>query len=232
MAPPVVLDTIQTRSTPEGCVLDLRPADPMSRALAWLVDSVVRVMIWMMCVQALALLGMLGFGLMLLMTFALEWLVPVLFEVLWHGQTPGKKALGLVVLHDDGTPVGWRASFIRNAMRFVDFLPAAYATGFIVTLIDPLGRRLGDLVAGTLVVQALHSGAVSVSPGVGAEAPPIPLYEDERRAVLEYAARSTSLTDERALELAVIPTPLVLGDSPEAARARLLRMANHLLGER
>ncbi len=204
----------------------------MSRALAWLVDSLVRIIILMMCVQTLALLGMVGFGLILVLTFALEWLVPVLFEVLWSGQTPGKKALGLVVLHEDGTPVGWRASFIRNAIRFVDFLPAAYATGFVVTLIDREGRRLGDLVAGTLVVHGPRAQAMPANRGAETEPPSLALREDERRAVLEYAARAPSLTDERALELAVMPTPLVRGDSPEEARARLFRIANHLLGER
>jgi uncharacterized RDD family membrane protein YckC len=229
-----MLDTMLTRSTPEGCALDLRPADPTSRALAWLIDSLTRVMIWMACVQALSLLGVLGTGLLLVMTFALEWLVPVLFEVLWAGQTPGKKAVGLVVLHDDGTPVGWRAAFVRNTLRFVDFLPIAYATGFVTLLLDPYGRRLGDLVAGTLVVHAPQPQPLSLaaSRGLGSEAPSVRLHEDERRAILEYAARVHSITDERALELAVIPAPLVQGDAPEEARARLLRVANHLLGER
>lgn len=227
-----VLDTVLTRSTPEGCALDLRPADPMSRALAWLIDSLVRAMLWMTCVQALSLLGILGAGLLLVLTFALEWLVPVLFEVLWAGQTPGKRAVGLMVLHDDGTPVGWRAAFVRNTLRFVDFLPVAYATGFVTTLLDPHGRRLGDLVAGTLVVQAPQPMSLAGSPGLGAEAPSVYLQEDERRAVLEYAARVRSITEERALELAVIPAPLVRDDAPDAARARLLRVANHLLGER
>lgn len=226
------LDTIQWRPTPEGCVLDLRPAGPMSRALALFIDVVVRSMIWTSAMQVLLLLGQLGFGLFVLLGFVVEWLVPVLFEVLWSGQTPGKRVVGLVVLHDDGTPVGWQASFVRNAMRFVDFLPIMYVTGFVTTLLNADGKRLGDLVAGTMVVHKPEPRRPGEMPGIGAEPPAIALLADERRAVVDYALRALTLTEERALELATVPTPLVAGDTPEEARARLLRVANFLTGER
>ncbi|MGE3706551.1 MAG: RDD family protein [Vicinamibacterales bacterium] len=228
---PVRLDTVQARAIPEGCVLDLRPADAMSRSLAWLIDTVVRGLIWIACLQAAALAGGLGIGLVLVLGFALEWLVPVVFEVLWAGQTPGKKALGLAVLHADGTPVGWQASFIRNAMRFVDFLPLGYAAGFVTTLLAPDGQRLGDLAAGTLVVHVSPPERVTAMPGVGAEPPPVPLLDEERRAIVEYARRASHLTDERAWELAAVAAPLSGTDDPSLARLRLLRIANHLLGE-
>lgn len=228
----LVLDTIHTRPTPEGCPLDLAPAGPMSRALAWAIDLTLRLMLWGASVQLLVLFGEAGMGLILLSGFALEWFMPVLFEVLWHGQTPGKRALGLIVLHDDGTPVGWAASFIRNAMRFVDMLPVAYAAGFFTTLLTADGKRLGDLVGGTIVVHAPSPARGGVMPGVGAEAPAVSLTTEERQAVVDYGLRVLSLTEERALELATLPAPLVVGDSAEAARARLLRVANHLVGDR
>ncbi len=227
-----VLDTIHARSTPEGCLLDLAPAGPMSRALAWAIDLTLRLLVWGSSVQLLVMFGEVGWGLIMLSGFVLEWFMPVLFEVWWHGQTPGKRALGLIVLHDDGTPVGWAASFTRNAMRMVDMLPMAYAAGFLTTLLTEDNKRLGDLVAGTIVVHTPMPTPGGAMPGIGAEAPAVPLTLDERRAVVDYAQRVRVLTEERALELAMLPTPLVAADDAEAARARLLRVANHLVGDR
>jgi uncharacterized RDD family membrane protein YckC len=84
--------------------------------------------------------------------FVVFWFYPVLFEVLDRGRTPGKRALGLRVIAVNGAPVGWLAAFTRNLLRTVDMLPFGYATGLIASLADPWGRRLGDMVAGTLVV--------------------------------------------------------------------------------
>ena len=100
----------------------------------------------------LALAG-LGQGLMLLGFFLLEWFYPVFFE-LRSGATPGKRAMGLRVVHDDGTPVGAVASVIRNLLRVADFLPLFYAAGLVSCLVDRDFRRLGDLAAGTLVVHS------------------------------------------------------------------------------
>jgi uncharacterized RDD family membrane protein YckC len=225
------LDTINHRPTPEGCELALAPAGPFSRALAWLIDLVIRLMAWLALAQGLMIAGRAGMGAVLLSGFVLEWLAPICFEVLWYGQTPGKRVLGLTVLHDDGTPVGWQASFIRNTVRFVDFLPLGYAAGFVTMLINADGKRLGDLVAGTIVVHAPRKTAALTPTEVGVEVPPFPLLPDERRAVVEYAQRVGTLTDERSLELATLPVALVAGLSPTDARARLLRIANFLLGQ-
>ena len=112
------LDTVNVRPTPEGCELALAAAGPFSRALAWVIDLVLRMFVWVSLVQGLMFMGQAGMGAVLLSGFLLEWLAPVCFEVLWRGQSPGKRALGLTVLHDDGTPIGWQASFIRNTIRF------------------------------------------------------------------------------------------------------------------
>ena len=77
----------------------------------------------------LGALGKFGWGLFLILWFALEWLYPTVFEVYFGGATPGKKSLGLIVLHDDGTPVQLAASFTRNLLRAVDFFPALYGMG-------------------------------------------------------------------------------------------------------
>lgn len=80
------------------------------------------------------------------------WGYYVFFEMLWNGQTPGKRWVNLRVIRGDGTPITLSESLIRNLARLVDFLPAAYGIGIITMFIDKQSRRLGDLAAGTLVV--------------------------------------------------------------------------------
>ena len=81
------------------------------------------------------------------------WGYYVFFEMLWNGQSPGKRWVGLRVIRGDGTPITLSESLIRNLARLVDFLPAAYGVGIVTMFVDKQSRRLGDLAAGTLVVQ-------------------------------------------------------------------------------
>lgn len=81
------------------------------------------------------------------------WGYYIFFEMLWNGQSPGKRWVGLRVIRGDGTPITLSESLIRNLARLVDFLPAAYGIGIVTMFIDKQSRRLGDLAAGTLVVQ-------------------------------------------------------------------------------
>lgn len=76
----------------------------------------------------------------------------VLFEMLWNGQSPGKRWAGIRVIRRDGTPITLSESLVRNLARLVDFLPIAYGVGIISMFLDQQSRRLGDLAAGTLVV--------------------------------------------------------------------------------
>lgn len=228
------IDTLRRVATPEGCEIGLRIAGPITRARAWLFDALIRLLLWWILGMVAAFSGKLGMGLFLLGVFLLEWFYPVLFEVYMHGQTPGKRACGLVVLHDDGRPVGWGASFVRNTLRFVDFLPFFYATGFIASLLDRDGKRLGDLAAGTVVVHGeMKSGkkpALLDSEVHGSEAPPFPLTAEEQQALIEYRNRASQFTAERAEELAELAAPLTGRATPQQARQRLLRQANFLLG--
>lgn len=227
------LDTLRHVATPEGCEITLRVAGPVARAGAWLIDLAIRIAAWIGIVTVSSYLDAFGEGLFYVSVFLLEWFYPILFEVLWHGKTPGKNVFGLVVVHDDGTPVKWNASFIRNTLRFADFFPAMYATGFVATLLNRDGKRLGDLVAGT-VVTYIEKEKRTVAPAdqEGAEPPPFPLTVDEQRALIEFRNRARSLTRERASELALAAEPLTAGLTPEAARSRLIRIANYLLGAR
>jgi len=69
------------------------------------------------------------------------------------GQTLGKRALGLVVVTEDGEAVGYRAVLVRNLLRVVDALPAGFLLGAALILVTERGQRVGDLVAETVVVE-------------------------------------------------------------------------------
>jgi uncharacterized RDD family membrane protein YckC len=89
------------------------------------------------------------------------WAYPTVFELAWHGQTPGKRALGLRVVRQDGGAIGLPASVVRNLLRVADLLPGFGGLGIVVCLLDSHGRRIGDLAAGTLVV---HEAVLGVAP--------------------------------------------------------------------
>lgn len=226
------LDTLCTIATPEACQIDLRVAGPVSRARAWFIDFFIRFAVWLALVVAANSVGDLGVGLMLLGAFALEWFYPIIFEVYRHGQTPGKQACGLTVVHDDGRPLGWRGAFLRNTLRAVDFLPLGYALGFVASLLNPYGKRLGDLAAGTLVVyvETRPSRDLSTDDGLGSEAPPFALTRDEQIAIIEFTRRAGTLTRERTAEVAAAAGPLTAGLDGAAAEQRLRRIGNFLLG--
>ncbi|TZF82367.1 RDD family protein, partial [Cognatilysobacter lacus] len=176
----VLLDTHHEVVTPEGVALHLPVAGPVPRALAWLVDFAVRMAIVIAASIVLGLLGGAGAGVMGVLVFAMFWFYPVLFEVMFDGRTPGKRALGLKVVAADGAPLGWRASFTRNLLRTVDMLPFGYAAGLVACLVDPAARRLGDMVARTLVVHMPADLDGAAAPIVGAHPPRLALRPDEQ----------------------------------------------------
>jgi uncharacterized RDD family membrane protein YckC len=226
-----VLDTYRAIETPEGVELRLRVAGPPARVLAWAIDVTIRLLSYSVLSIPLLFLGRVGWGLLLLVLFVGEWLYPVLFEVYARGATPGKKLVGLAVVHDDGTPVGWSGALLRNLLRVVDFLPAAYGFGLVTMLVHPESKRLGDLAAGTVVVHeeraepTLRAGEATPQP------PPVPLEADEQRAILAFAERMPLWGPARAEELATLAAPLVAAHGPLAVE-RLAGIANWLVGRR
>jgi uncharacterized RDD family membrane protein YckC len=226
-----LLDTLSRVVTPEGCELELRLAGPVVRARAWLIDFFIRLAIFAGIASLLAYFRHFGVAMAVLLAFLLEWFYPIVFEVLWRGATPGKRLSGLIVLHDDGTPVGWGASFARNTLRAVDFMPMAYACGLLTIWLSPHGKRLGDVLAGTVVVYRERVAYPAIGDDYrDEEAAPIALTMAEQRALIEYRLRAGTLTEARAAELAELALPLTEGLRPEAGQARLFRIANRLLG--
>lgn len=225
-----MLDTLREIETPEGVSLRLRAAGALGRAQAWLLDTVLRAMVFFIGLGIFsATLGRGGVGLGLLLMFSLMWIYNVVCEVWCHGQTLGKRALGLRVVSADGTPVTLLPSVVRNLLRVVDALPGVYGVGLVTSMIDPCARRIGDIVAGTLVIHADDLPVGSKVPVAPSQPLPLPLDRDEQAAVIEFAERSPQLTPERQEELADILYPLT-GREGAAAVTQMTAYANGLLG--
>jgi uncharacterized RDD family membrane protein YckC len=160
--------------TPENVHLRYDLAGVGSRFLATAVDSCIQAVLIGLMLLAVAVAGAWGgavallrdldrgesttaavwlVALFLVVNFLLLWGYYVAFELLWNGQTPGKRLFRLRVLRDSGYPVGFLESLTRNLVRLVDFLPSFYGVGVVVMLIDGRSRRLGDLAAGTIVIK-------------------------------------------------------------------------------
>lgn len=226
-----MLDTRQALPTPEGVDLTLVPAGVLVRASAFGIDLLIRGALLAAIAMALGLLGKLGNGIFLLVLFLVEWFYPVAFELLHKGATPGKKAMGLIVVESDGRPVGFSASIIRNLLRTADFLPFLFGFGILFMLFHPRFQRLGDLAAGTLVIWAPAPIKVPALPVATIAAPPLKLRLTEQQALIAFAERSPRLSPSRQQELADILGPLTHAQG-EAGVQKLQGMARWLAGDR
>lgn len=216
--------------TPEGIDMILRPAGLVCRALAFGIDLGIRIAVIGALLLLFQLFGSFGIGLGAITMFVVNWWYMVLFEVLNQGRTPGKRAMGLRVVHDDGTPIGWASSLIRNLLRFIDMLPLGYGVGAVTCLNHPAFKRLGDLAAGTLVI---HTDLPVQRPNLPTAAPvviPVALLIEEQRALLSLAERQVELSEARTQELAVIlAEPMRI--PANTAIAHVNGMARSLLGQ-
>lgn len=226
-----MLDTLRQVETPEGLALTLRSAGMVPRAYAWLIDFGLRFAGVLGLGTVLGLLEGAGTGILLVLAFLVYWGYPIVFEVLNDGQTIGKRTMGLKVVNDNGTPVTWIPSIVRNLLRTVDMMPVMYGFGLVSGLLDPAGRRLGDHAAGTLVVYVERYAARSPAPPAPPVTAPLPLQQDEQRAIVAFSERMVQMTPERQQELASLLEP-VTGARGERAVQQVLGLANYLLGRR
>lgn len=89
---------------------------------------------------------------LVLLAFLVYWFYFAIFEILWNGQTPGKRHVGIRVIKDSGRSLTSVETLGRNLMRAVDQLPGFYGVAVISASISSQGKRLGDFVAGSIVV--------------------------------------------------------------------------------
>lgn len=160
-----MIDTVVSIETPEHIVFQHRVAGPARRAMAHLVDLV-------LCYGAVFVVGILvfvaalgaasigaaiddalklGVGVLLVLLFIAQWAWFAIWETL-RGDTPGKRAFGLRVVTTNGRPIGFAQAALRNVLRAADLLPTGYLAGVAAMAISPRFQRIGDLVAGTLVI--------------------------------------------------------------------------------
>lgn len=227
------LDTVVSAETPEGIVIELRPAGLTARFYAYAIDSLLRSSVLSVVAGFTQPMGGLGLALVLICAFTLEWLYPVFFELSSWAATPGKRMLGLKTVMDNGLPITPAASFARNLLRVADFLPLAYGFAVISMLVRQDFKRLGDIAAATLVVhQPIAVPKLALS-DVEPVAPAVPLAPRDQTALIALAARAGGLTSERLDELAAIAAPVAgsAAGGPATTR-RVLGVARWLLGWR
>ncbi len=200
--------------TPEGAQLHIAVAGPVVRGMAWLIDGTIRTVI-------LIILGMIAggtadgadngyafFGIFLIAQFLLNWFYSTAFEAM-TGSTPGKKAFGLWVVHDNATPITLSGALIRNFLRVVDSLPFFYMVGLTCMMFDNRFRRLGDLAAGTLVIYRDQAATPSTFSHEVSTPPPEWLSREQRQSIVDFAERSSNLSSERQMELASVLSHLI-----------------------
>lgn len=153
-----------TIETPEQTSLQFVVAGIGSRFLALALDTLIQigVGIVVLIVGSMLTAGLAAFipkgaiwgvAAMVLFYFCLYFGYFAFFEIIWNGQTPGKRQAGIRVIKDSGRPLTPAESIARNLLRIVDWLPSFYAIGVVSAILTKENKRLGDLVAGSLVVR-------------------------------------------------------------------------------
>lgn len=194
--------------TGEAVALDLRAAALPSRVVAGLVDAlgqaaVLLVVAGLATASSLSLSSAAVEALGVLVLVVVLIVYPVSFETLLRGRTPGKAAMGLRVVRDDGGPIGFRQALVRGlAGAFLERPGITFFVGGVASsLLNAQGKRLGDLLAGTVVVQervAVKGGAVASMPpplaGWAAQLDLSGLSNDLALSVRQFISRADSLT--------------------------------------
>lgn len=148
--------------TPEQVHLEFVLAGIGSRFMAVFLDVLIEIVLYAFLVAITLSLGFSGFfnayrsiwwaSLVTLVIFCIHWGYYAIFEALWKGQTPGKRWAGIRVIKDNGRPINAFEAISRNLVRVVDLFPGFYGIGVVTMLLNAKNRRLGDYVAGTIVV--------------------------------------------------------------------------------
>jgi len=199
--------------TPEHVMLDLEIAGVGSRALAALLDLLIMVGsgIGVLIVVAIfagfgVTIGSIGGAILLFVGFLVWTGYFMLFEGLRQGQTPGKRIVGIRVVSDTGNAVSMGAAAARNLLRIADFMPPPYLIGGVLVALHPRGKRLGDMVAGTVVARDRPFQLVAQSARTVETQAPLSLIPElsdaEFRLLAKFEGRQAQLAEPARLRLA------------------------------
>ncbi|GHG74979.1 hypothetical protein GCM10012319_23160 [Comamonas sp. KCTC 72670] len=209
-----LLDGTHTVLTPEYVEFRFTLAGLYSRFLAWLVDAVIVLAMSAGILMAInvAMMAAPGFAsaLGIVIYFLVDWGYAITLETVWSGRTVGKRVMSLRVIQESGVRIGFYHAALRNLARPVDRLPVFYLVGGVSALVSRSQQRLGDMLAGTLVVRERRLRVPSALGAPGDEgllADPLfvsrvkRLSTEEREVVLTAALRREELRMEARLRL-------------------------------
>jgi uncharacterized RDD family membrane protein YckC len=223
-------------STPEGVSLELPLAGLGSRFVALLVDVLLQGLVFAALIVVLVVANAGGYAagaIVAVAVFAILFAYPVAFELGAAGRTPGKRWSGLRVVCDDGSPITFRGSALRNILRLVDILPTMYLVGAISIFATRNNQRLGDLAAGTIVVREPRAKAAippPAAPVAEVSRDDLPAWDVSGLREPELAALRRFL--ERRSQLDVTPRNLLAADLAERLRPRVGGVGADLAPER
>jgi uncharacterized RDD family membrane protein YckC len=212
--PDTLLDGTHAVLTPEYVEFRFTLAGIYSRFLAWLLDAILILFGTGMVLTALSVMMAVfpGFAsaLGIVVYFLVDWGYGIALETAWSGQTVGKRLLGLRVIQQSGVRIGFYHAALRNLARPVDRLPVLYLVGGVTALLSGSHQRLGDMLAGTIVVRERRlkaPSALGLTAGEGLLADPLfvsrvkRLSAETRELVLSAALRREELRMEARLRL-------------------------------
>ncbi len=207
-APPTLSDRQLAVETPEHVAVGYELADLGSRFAALLIDGFIVSCGLLVFAVGMPLLGValgvpgwlagVGLAAIMLLSFAWVWGYFVYFEGLRDGETPGKRRMGIRVVHDGGYPLTVRGAAVRNLLRVVDMQPGiTWLVGGAAMMLHGETKRLGDMAAGTVVVRERTAAVLPEEAAAGANAAGPPrLSPEEFDTLARYVARRGTLQPE------------------------------------
>ncbi len=154
--------------TPEKIRFSYHIAEIGTRIAAYIIDEIIQVLIVALIILVLVIGGYsmrthieknitnLAAAFFMIMIFLIRWFYFVLFEIIMEGQSPGKKLMRIRVIRNNGDSLDMETIVLRNFLRVVDGFPIIPLTGGFIALIDSKSRRLGDMIANTIVVNEIQ----------------------------------------------------------------------------
>ncbi|HWF91903.1 MAG TPA: RDD family protein [Terriglobales bacterium] len=212
--------------TPEQIALEFPLAGIGSRFLAMVVDSLLQILLFVV----LSLIFYFSFPaltnfatlheifsaiLVFLVPFCVYWGYFACFEILWRGQTPGKIVAGIRVIHQTGRPMTAVEAIGRNLLRGIDIMPPpTYAVGLICMMCNAQSRRLGDFVAGTIVVhdktiETVQTGWATAALPVAPDSETTKLNSEELVLIETYLSRRYDLDPSIRISTALQITAMI-----------------------